>query len=118
MFLSRGDIKLSQFMKTKEQIDENTDETISKIFEILQENNSKWKVIELFDNEKKSQHLAFLNSEGKIYDETFRKGIRFEEDLSTLLDEYKDLFGNAYFQIHRIKPEQQENVNAFIAKYE
>lgn len=63
-YLSREDLNLpSKITKKKIQIDEQVSTASSEILELLSEGSSGRKVIELFDHEKRSQHVAFLDED-------------------------------------------------------
>lgn len=63
-YLDREDLNLpSKITKKKIQIDEQVSTASSEILQLLEHDNttSYWKVLELFDHEKRSQYVAFLD---------------------------------------------------------
>lgn len=63
-YLDREDLNLSLRITKKEMaIAEQVNFTSSEILQLLKHDNttSYWKVLELFDHEKRSQHVAFLD---------------------------------------------------------
>jgi len=68
----------------------DTSEAIKEVFSL---NDFSQEYIQLFDNEKRSQHVAFIDSSGKFYDQNGPDGeIRLEKDLDDLLSQYQVLF--------------------------
>lgn len=102
------------------KIHKNSEETALKIFDILSgaKNRSHRKILELFDESERSQHMALLDEMGKVYDQNGPDGeIRLKNNLEELLREYRELFDTSYYQIHSLNPQQSENVTAFIKEY-
>lgn len=63
-YLDREDLNLSTRITKKEMaIAEQVNFTSSEILQLLEHDDttSYWKVLELFDHEKRSQHVAFLD---------------------------------------------------------
>ena len=76
-----------------------------------------YKIIEIFDSNKKSQHVAFLDWNWKFYDQDGPDWpIRITKSLDDLLYEYKSLFGTAYYQVHALSQKQSSNVENFISR--
>lgn len=70
----------------------DTSDVIKEVFS-LNDFSQEYKILQLFDNEKRSQHVAFIDSSGKFYDQNGPDGeIRLEKDLDDLLSQYQDLF--------------------------
>ena len=86
-------------------------ETTENIMEVL----GGFSVIEIFDADWKSQHVAFLDYNWKFYDQDWPDWpIRKEEDLDDLLAEYQEKLVNISYKIHSIKDSQVENVKNFL----
>lgn len=86
-------------------------ETAESIMEIL----GGFSIIEIFDENWKSQHVAFLDYNWKFYDQDGPDGpIRKQEALDDLLAEYSEKLGKISFKIHSIKDSQIENVKNFL----
>lgn len=71
----------------------DTSDAIKEVFS-LNDFSQEYKILQLFDNEKRSQHVAFIDSSGKFYDQNGPADgeIRLEKDLDDLLSQYQDLF--------------------------
>lgn len=93
-FKDIDDLKLRK-AEIKGKIDErimDTSEAIKEVFS-LNDFSQEYKILQLFDNEKRSQHVAFIDSSGKFYDQNGPDGeIRLEKDLDDLLSQYQVLF--------------------------
>lgn len=73
-------------------------------------------IIEIFDGEWRSQHVAFLDYNWKFYDQDGPDWpIRKQKDLDDLFFEYKEKLGKISYKIHSIKNSQVENVQKFLA---
>ena len=69
-FKDIDDLKLRK-AEIKGKIDErimDTSEAIKEVFS-LNDFSQEYKILQLFDNEKRSQHVAFIDSSGKFYDQ-------------------------------------------------
>ena len=101
----------------KGKIDEriiDTSETIKEVF-LLDENPQNYKILQLFDNKESSQHVAFIDSSGKFYDQNGPDGeVRLKENLDDLLYQYQDLFWTAYYQVHSLSAEEENQVSLFL----
>ena len=81
----------------------------------MDENPQNYKILQLFDNEESSQHVAFIDSSGKFYDQNGPDGeIRLEKDLDDLLSQYQVLFWTAYYQVHSLSAEEENQVSLFL----
>lgn len=70
----------------------DTSDAIKEVFS-LNDFSQEYKILQLFDNEKRSQHVAFIDSSGKFYDQNGPDGeIRLEKDLDDLLHNIKFFF--------------------------
>ena len=101
----------------KGKIDEriiDTSDAIKEVFS-LDENPQNYKILQLFDDEKRSQHVAFIDSSGKFYDQNGPDGeVRLKENLDDLLYQYQDLFWTAYYQVHSLSAEEENQVSLFL----
>jgi len=115
-FKDIDDLQLRE-AEIKGKIDEiiiDTSEAIKEVF-LLDENPQNYKILQLFDNEESSQHVAFIDSSGKFYDQNGPDGeIRLEKDLDDLLYQYQDLFWTAYYQVHSLSAEEKKQVSLFL----
>lgn len=115
-FKDIDDLQLRE-AEIKGKIDEtiiDTSEAIKEVF-LLDENPQNYKILQLFDNEESSQHVAFIDSSGKFYDQNGPDGeIRLEKDLDDLLSQYQDLFWTAYYQVHSLSAEEENQVSLFL----
>jgi len=115
-FKDIDDLQLRE-AEIKGKIDEiiiDTSEAIKEVF-LLDENPQNYKILQLFDNEESSQHVAFIDSSGKFYDQNGPDGeIRLEKDLDDLLYQYQDLFWTAYYQVHSLSAEEENQVSLFL----
>lgn len=115
-FKDIDDLQLRE-AEIKGKIDEiiiDTSEAIKEVF-LLDENPQNYKILQLFDNEESSQHVAFIDSSGKFYDQNGPDGeIRLEKDLDDLLYQYQDLFWTAYYQVHSLSAEEKNKVSLFL----
>ena len=116
-FKCRDDLKLKN-KKVQWTIKENIVETSDEIVNILTEEINQWWIIELFDHEKRSQHVAFLDNKGNFFDQNGPDGeIRLKGNLDDLLFQYKELFGKSYFQVYSLNPHQERNVTNFLKQF-
>ena len=93
-FKNIDDLKLRK-AEIKGKIDERIMDTSDAIKEVFSLNDfsQEYKILQLFDNEKRSQHVAFIDSSGKFYDQNGPDGeIRLEKDLDDLLHNIKFFF--------------------------
>ena len=91
--------------------------TIDSIQDCLSENSeNKYNVIEIFDWDKKSQHVAFLDYDWNFYDQDGPDWpIRLWENIEDLLHEYKNmLWWTAYYQIHILNKDLSTKVENFL----
>ena len=92
----------------------DTSDAIKEVFS-LNDFSQEYKILQLFDNEKRSQHVAFINSSGKFYDQNGPDGeIRLEKNLDDLLTQYQVLFWTAYYQVHSLSAEEENQVSLFL----
>ena len=119
-FKSRDDLKLWKVIK-KWKICDCVENTCDEIMEDFGWTTKNISVIELFDGDGTSQHVAFLTQDNKIYDQDGPDGdIRNGNiSLDDLLAEYVDKFtahelGKLSFEIHELNEEQEKNVENFI----
>jgi len=119
-FKWREDLKLWKVIK-KWSISDCVENTSDEIMEVFDFSHKHISVIELFDWDGMSQHVAFLTQDNKIYDQDGPDGdIRNGNiTLDTLLLEYVDKFtahelGKLSFEIHELNNEQEKNVEEFI----
>ena len=115
-FKDIDDLKLRK-AEIKGKIDErimDTSEAIKEVFS-LNDFSQEYKILQLFDNEKRSQHVAFIDSSGKFYDQNGPDGeIRLKRNLDDLLRQYQDLFWTAYYQVHSLSAEEKKQVSLFL----
>lgn len=90
--------------------------TIDSIQDCLSESSeNKYSVIEIFDWDKKSQHVAFIDYNWNFYDQDGPDGlIRLWESVEDLLHEYKELFWTTYYQIHILDKNLSAKVEDFL----
>ena len=115
-FKNIDDLKLRK-AEIKGKIDERIMDTSDAIKEVFSLNDfsQEYKILQLFDNEKRSQHVAFIDSSGKFYDQNGPDGeIRLEKDLDYLLSQYQYLFWTAYYQVHSLSAEEENQVSLFL----
>lgn len=115
-FKDIDDLKLRK-AEIKGKIDERIMDTSDAIKEVFSLNDfsQEYKILQLFDNEKRSQHVAFIDSSGKFYDQNGPDGeIRLEKDLDDLLSQYQVLFWTAYYQVHSLSAEEKNQVSLFL----
>lgn len=115
-FKDIDDLQLRE-AEIKGKIDERIIDTSDAIKEVFSLNDfsQEYKILQLFDNEKRSQHVAFIDSSGKFYDQNGPDGeIRLEKDLDDLLSQYQVLFWTAYYQVHSLSAEEKNQVSLFL----
>ena len=115
-FKNIDDLKLRK-AEIKGKIDKRIIDTSDAIKEVFSLNDfsQEYKILQLFDNEKRSQHVAFINSSGKFYDQNGPDGeIRLEKNLDDLLTQYQDLFWTAYYQVHSLSASEENQVSLFL----
>lgn len=70
----------------------DTSDAIKEVF-LLNDFSQEYKILQLFDDEERSQHVAFIDSSGNFYDQNGPDGeIRLEKNLDDLLTQYQVLF--------------------------
>lgn len=115
-FKDIDDLKLRK-AEIKGKIDEriiDTSDAIKEVF-LLNDFSQEYKILQLFDDEKRSQHVAFIDSSGKFYDQNGPDGeIRLGKNLDDLLRQYQDLFWTAYYQVHSLSAEEENQVSLFL----
>ena len=82
-FKDIDDLKLRK-AEIKGKIDERIMDTSDAIKEVFSLNDfsQEYKILQLFDDERRSQHVAFIDSSGKFYDQNGPDGeIRLEKKL-------------------------------------
>jgi len=119
-FKWREDLKLWKVIK-KWSISDCIENISDEIMEVFSDDSRHISVIELFDGNGMSQHVAFLTQDNKIYDQDGPDGdIRNGNiTLDTLLDEYSNKFTRhelwkLSFEIHELNEEEEKNVGNFI----
>ena len=115
-FKDIDDLKLRK-AEIKGKIDKRIIDTSDAIKEVFSLNDfsQEYKILQLFDNKKRSQHVAFINSSGKFYDQNGPDGeIRLEKNLDDLLTQYQVLFWTAYYQVHSLSAEEENQVSLFL----
>lgn len=115
-FKDIDDLKLRK-AEIKGKIDKRIIDTSDAIKEVFSLNDfsQEYKILQLFDNEKRSQYVAFINSSGKFYDQNGPDGeIRLEKNLDDLLTQYQVLFWTAYYQVHSLSAEEENQVSLFL----
>ena len=92
----------------------DTSDAIKEVFS-LNDFSQEYKILQLFDDERRSQHVAFIDSSGKFYDQNGPDGeVRLKENLDDLLYQYQDLFWTAYYQVHSLSAEEENQVSLFL----
>jgi len=92
-------------------------DTNDTIADCLSENReNKFNIIEIFDWNKKSQHVAFVDYNGNFYDQDGPDWpIRICENMENLLQEYvENLWWTAYYQIHILNKDLSMKVEHFL----
>jgi len=100
--------------KSLTKIQWDTNDTIADCLSENREN--KFNVIEIFDWDKKSQHVAFVDYNGNFYDQDGPDWpIRIWENMENLLQEYvENLWWTAYYQIHILDKDLSMKVQHFL----
>lgn len=97
------------------KIDRQVENTADAILEVFDLSEDELKVLELFDGEKRSQHVAFIDALWKFYDQNGPDGeVRLKWSLEDLLYQYKKLFWTAYYQVHSLNKEQESQTSLFL----
>ena len=83
---------------------------------LSEESENPFSVIEIFDWDERSQHVAFIDYDWNFYDQDWPKWpIRLWENIDYLLDEYKEkLWWTAYYQIHILDKDLSMKVEKFL----
>lgn len=118
-FFKTDDDLLLPTAKIQGKINREIHITSEKIQETLSEENDNIQraVLQLFDDEHRSQHVAFLNNCGYFCDQNGPNGdIRLNQQLDDLLYQYHQLFSSCYYEVHIPKSEYQENISSFLNK--
>ena len=99
--------------KKLNKIQSNTTESIQ---DCLSDNENVFSIVEIFDEDKRSQHVAFLDNIWNFYDQDGPDWpIRLGEDMEELLEEYKEKLGwTAYYQIHILNKDLSTKVEDFL----
>lgn len=62
--------------------------------------------------------MAFLDEDASFFDQNGPDGqIRLWENLEDLLFQYKDIFGNCYYQVYSLKEQQEKNIDLFLTSF-
>ena len=99
-FKDIDDLKLRK-AEIKGKIDERIMDTSDAIKEVFSLNDfsQEYKILQLFDDERRSQHVAFIDSSGKFYDQNGPDGeVRLKENLTIFFINIK-----IFFEQHIIK---------------
>ena len=115
-FKDIDDLKLRK-AEIKGKIDKRIIDTSDAIKEVFSLNDfsQEYKILQLFDDEERSQHVAFIDSSGKFYDQNGPDGeIRLKRNLDDLLRQYQDLFWTAYYQVHSLSAKEENQVSLFL----
>ncbi len=77
--------------------------------------NREYAIIVIYDQEKTSQHIAFIDRYGNFYDQDGPDGpIRYQGNITDLLDEYKEkLWWKAYYKLYSLT----ESAETIIAQW-
>ena len=79
------------------------------------ETENQFNVIEIFDWDRRSQHVAFVDYNWKFYDQDWPDWpIRLWRNVEDLLYEYKNLFWTAYYQVHILNKDLSTKVENFL----
>jgi len=104
-----------KWIKKWSKIEKIYDDTIENIWDILSGTENNYNIIEIFDDEKRSQHLAFIDKWLNFHDQNGPDWeIRTEKDIEILLRQYTDIFWTAYYQIHILDEILSNNVQTFL----
>lgn len=113
-FKSHDDLKLEKTI-LKWKIDEEIISTSDEIKDVFFQTNTKRSILELFDNDNRSQHVAFLDQEGNYYDQNWPDWpIRLNENLDDLLSAYNKQFWESSYKIYSIPKHQELKVDEFL----
>jgi len=83
---------------------------------LLQNPENKFNIIEIFDWDKKSQHVAFLDYDNNFYDQDGPDWpVRLWKKIENLLHEYvENLWWTAYYQIHILNKDLSMKIEKFL----
>lgn len=82
---------------------------------LSEETENQFNVIEIFDWDRRSQHVAFVDYNWKFYDQDWPDWpIRLWRNVEDLLYEYKNLFWTAYYQVHILNKDLSTKVENFL----
>ena len=83
---------------------------------LSEENENRFSIIEIFDENQKSQHVAFIDNNWNFYDQDGPDWpIRLGENIDNLFEEYKEkLWWTTYYQIHILNKDLSLNVEDFL----
>ena len=97
------------------KLDSTVSSTSDKIIDALNLEITWNCIIEIFGEDWKSQHVAFLGYDWKICDQDGPDWpIRTNISLDDLLIEYREKLWRISYKVHSIKDAQKENVEKFI----
>lgn len=75
-------------------------------------------VIELLNPIKQSEHLAIISQSGAIYEQNWPDWqMRLGLSLEKIMEEYKNLFGCAYYNIYAVPQDRQKKYRRFPGLY-
>ena len=95
------------------KIQSNSSESIMDC--LSEEAENQFSIIEIFDWDKRSQHVAFIDYNWKFYDQNGPDWpIRLWRNVEDLLYEYKKLFWTAYYQVHILNKDLSIKVENFL----
>jgi len=82
---------------------------------LSEESENQFSIIEIFDWDKRSQHVAFVDYNWKFYDQDGPDWpIRSWRNIEDLLHEYRELFWTSYYQIHTLNKDLSTKVEDFL----
>ena len=121
-YLSRDEAfeRIDWIKKLNKRLNRIQEDSSESILDCLSDEvENPFSVIEIFDEDKRSQHVAFIDYNGKFYDQDGPDWpIRLWENIDDLLHEYEEnLWWTAYYQIHILDKDLSTKVENFLDSF-
>ena len=113
IFCDMRDMPLEKVVKSWKIVDVLTAGFQDSLAKTLEKN--PFHVIELLNPIKQSEHLAIISQSGAIYEQNWPDWqMRLGLSLEKIMEEYKNLFGCAYYNIYAVPQDRQKNIEDFL----
>lgn len=113
IFCDMRDMPLEKVVKTwkiTELLKEGFQDSLAKVLQ-----KKPFYVIELLNPMKQSEHLAIISSAGGVFEQNWPDWqIRLGVALEQVMEEYRNFFGCAYYNVYAVPESRQKNIEQFL----